>query len=101
MTDHELIAALLQCSSLNDWEQEAFESMKEWLDGHKCRGLSDRQREIAKATALSKGVYVEASQNLFSSGKVPRGIAGPKTRGENFAESVLRNKPARPPTRST
>lgn len=101
MTDRALIAALLDCENLTEWEEEAFTSMREWLDGGEHRSLSDRQREVAKRAALQKNVWVEESANLWSSGKVPRGIPTKKSDGEMRAADVLANRPMRPPGRST
>ncbi|HMJ56687.1 MAG TPA: hypothetical protein VK540_31680 [Polyangiaceae bacterium] len=99
MTDRDIIAALVECQVLSDWEAEAFASMQEWLDGHKDRGLSPKQRDVAKAAAIAKGLWVEPSCNLFSSGKVPIGIPPKKTRGEEFAATVLATRPLCPPGR--
>jgi hypothetical protein len=100
VTDRELIAALIGCATLTEWEEEAFHSMKEWLDGGENRSLSERQREVATKAAHDKGVWIEPSANLWSSGKVPRGIVTPKTDGEKRAAAVLKDRPTRPPGRS-
>ena len=100
MTDRELIAALLGCENLTEWEEEAFASMDGWLDSDENHSLSQRQREIAKQAAIAKNVWVEPASNLWSSGKVPRGIVTKKTDGEKFAATVLARKVTRPPGRS-
>lgn len=99
MTDRDLIDALVGHADCSDWEEEAFSSMQEWLADNKDRGLSPKQREVAKAAAIAKGLWVEPSCNLFSSGKVPIGIPTKKTRGEEFAATVLATRPLCPPGR--
>jgi hypothetical protein len=100
MTDRDIIAALLECQPLSEWEEEAFQAMRDWLDGGEERSLSERQREVATKAAHDKGVWSEPAANLWSSGKVPRGILMPKTDGEKRAAAVLGNRPTRPPGRS-
>jgi hypothetical protein len=82
VTDRDLIAALLESSSLDELHREAFSSMSDWLDGGSKRELSTKQREWALGVAEQHGIVAEESRNLFSSGKVPRGIPTRKTDGE-------------------
>lgn len=104
MTDRELLHAILEAPRLTEREREAFQDMLDWLDGPDSPDnvtLSAKQREWASAVALAHGLVTEETQNLWSSGKVPRGIQTKKTRGEEKAAAVLANKPLRPPGRTT
>lgn len=101
MTDRDLLATLLDSGKLSETEQQAFDSMADWLDSREGRQLSEAQRKWAKAIALAKGLIAEETQNLFSSGKVPRGVPTKKTDGELKAAAVLRDRPLAPPGRRT
>jgi hypothetical protein len=98
MTDRDLLAALLESTKLTELELEAFTSMADWLDGGKHRQLSTKQREWAHGVAVERNLV--ADENLFSSGKVPRGIPMKKTRGEEIAVSILNQRPLAPPGRT-
>lgn len=100
MTDRELLNALLETRGLSEREVEAFTSMRDWLDSGENRTLSARQREWAQAVSKAHNLLVEEVQNLWSEGKMPRGIPTPKTPGEERAAVVLANRPLRPPRRS-
>jgi hypothetical protein len=97
--DAELIDTILECRGLTEREREAFESMRDWLDQGEGRGLSAKRREWALAVATAQNLVAEETQNLWSEGKVPRGIVTKKTRGEEAAAKVLANRPSRPPRR--
>jgi hypothetical protein len=99
MTDGELLRTLLESPKLSELEREAFDSMLEYLDGGKNRELSPKQRDWARSAGIAKGIISDEAENLWSSGKVPRGIPTKKTRGEEIAASVLAQRPMLPPGR--
>lgn len=101
MTDRELLSELIDSGKLSDDEQTSFESMFDWIVSRDGRQLSEAQRKWVRAIGLAKGVIAEEAQNLFSSGKVPVGIATKKTDGELKAAEILARRPLAPPGRRT
>lgn len=71
-TDFELLRALCDCDALSNKERDAFESMKARLkDGR--QELSSAQRQWVEDAYKKHELDAEESQNLVSTGQVPRG----------------------------
>jgi len=72
--DINMLDTLLGYKALDDWEREAFASMKERL-GKSDKGLSKLQKEKIETAWKRLGLDVEKeeSKNLWSSGKIPAG----------------------------
>ena len=87
--DRDVLAGLLELTTLSENQREAFEGMIEWLDGGPKRRLTVKQHTWVQSAAVAANIVVDEAQNLHSAGLVPLGIATPKTPGEKFAASVL------------
>ncbi len=98
MKDQALLAALLGSDKLTDDEDRAFRSMLSFIDSERrsVRTLSARQR--AWAESVYKRLHLdeeEPSQNLYSTGAVPKPTGPlPQMGWEKFP------KPLKPPGRS-
>lgn len=98
ITDRDLLDLLLEHESeLTETSREAFQSMAEQLAGG--RKLSAKQRDWCLSVAKARQFFVEESLNLYSSGKIPNGIAKVPTPGEVKAQAVLALRPLLPPSR--
>lgn len=86
--DQHMLLSLIDYS-LREWEEEAFDSMREWLEGHSSRVLSKKQREIVEAVCAREGVN-----------PVPERLRKPVPRGKEVPLApVLRSLPMKPPGR--
>jgi hypothetical protein len=71
--DLKMLDVLLEYETLDEWEKEAFSSMKEKL-AHSDKALTKLQREKVEKAWKRLGLDAEKeSKNLWSSGKVPLG----------------------------
>jgi hypothetical protein len=87
MTDLELLADALENGNINDDTRDAFLEMRESILNGDRDSLTDRQRKWVRG---SLGVI--EYENLWSSGKVPRGAEVP-------LPPALQNLPTRTPGR--
>lgn len=71
--DLKKLDTLLEYESLDDWEKEAFSSMREKLS-QTCQKLSTSQRSKVMKAWKRLGLDADdGAKNLWSSGKVPEG----------------------------
>ena len=87
--DRDVLAGLLELTTLSENQREAFEGMIEWLDGGASRKLTVKQHTWVRSAAVAANLIVDDALNLHSNGLVPAGIPMPKTPGEKFAANVL------------
>ena len=99
-SDRELLSELLELPSLSETQREAFQDMAEYLDGGDTRKLTVKQHNWVRSASVAAGIVADEALNLFSSGRVPVGIATPKSAGELAAIRTLSVRPAKPPGRS-
>jgi len=88
-----MLKALLDTERLNDVERAAFTDMLGWLEDHEEARLTMKRREWVEGRFEALELDAETgSQNLVSSGAVPRGR-------EVAMAPVLHNRPLSPPGR--
>ena len=103
--DREMLESLLADRRLTPEEREAFAGMLERLKDGAQHCLTSPQREWARDRCEDLELLGEAAQNLWSSGRVPRGIPDKSARQLESGTATIRGRefklerPLRPPGR--
>lgn len=83
-----MLACLVDCV-LSERENDAFDSMREWIEAHEGKSLSRAQREWVEAACEREGVNT-----------TPERLRKPVSRGKEVPlADVLRRLPLKPPGR--